>query len=354
MIHEAHHPLSADQKLLLLAHQARPDAGLNNWFIYGVGKLDVARFREAVRLVSNLFAPLRTAIVKSSTGEPMQLTCAPLDESPCLLDDLRETYAAPDYGFEPAFRHAQNLAGTPFLLDTENLSRFRLIRYADELYLFLFVQHHIVFDGPSGQLFTAALSIAYSRGVAGLTERFGALARGDREVLNPALSISTHTTRAYWKDKFCGVDPVFDFGVPRRSSQTIETTFSLGVELKAAIEGLAQKVGASPFLILCGALAVFLHIYWRREDFLVGYPVNARPPGQADSFGFHVHECVWRFSMRAGENFNQLIERLVQQRREDRKHQDIDTHHIMEALGHCMLPSVRYWRQRLGGPRLFI
>jgi amino acid adenylation domain-containing protein len=330
-------PLTPGQQLLYQAHQGRLDASLNNWFIFELrGALDQARFCEAVRLVANLFLPLRAAVILSANDELVEVVREPYVESPCELADMRQRAAAANSGADIDYRLAREIAKKPFRLEGELLARFHLLRYSGELSVFVFAQHHIVFDGPSGRLLVTALSIAYQQGKAALMKRFGrAGTEGDAPAVCAAAGatwVAAPKARQYWRSKLAGIDPAVDFRISRRLRQVSEKTFWLGGALKQLIGVRARAAGATPFIVLSGALAVFLHRYLQRSDFLAGYPVNSRPIGQGDAYGFYVTECIWRFSIRVEESFSQLLQRLVEQRKGDRRHQCIETRGILEAL----------------------
>jgi NRPS condensation-like uncharacterized protein len=153
----------AQQRLWL---QAQLDGNSTNYHIRGAlrlsGNLDVIAWRRSLdRLVARHEA-LRS-IFRVADGQPF-VELLPADQGlPLLLHDVRAEPGR-DQVVERLCREETN---APFDLSRGPLIRGRLIRIAEQEYLFLLTQHHIVSDGWSMGVLVRELGALYRAFMAG-------------------------------------------------------------------------------------------------------------------------------------------------------------------------------------------
>jgi len=133
------------------------------------GPLDIRHFEAALDEIVQRHAALRTRIgTDPGTGAPVQ-EILPRVDAALKVVDLRAVPEAEREARLTALMQAG--ADKPFDIHAGPLFRFALYRLADEEHAFLFVPHHLIWDGWSFDLLQAELSEIYSARIAGRAPR---------------------------------------------------------------------------------------------------------------------------------------------------------------------------------------
>ena len=127
------------------------------------GPLDRVRFEEALQAMIRRQPALRTQIARSAQGTVQRV----LDDVDLSLpfEDLQAVPAALREG--ELMQRIQDIVDRPIPLDEAPLFRVALYRTAPEEHVFLFMAHHIVWDGWSFDLLYEEISAAYGAALSG-------------------------------------------------------------------------------------------------------------------------------------------------------------------------------------------
>ena len=176
----------------------------------------------------------------------------------------------------------------PFALESGPLYRVRLFRLDAVDHLFLFLTHHIVFDGWSETLFVNELCALYGSFCSGgvgelpaLPIQYADFAHWQR---TEAQGETLRAQLAYWREKLGGELPVLDLPTDRARppSQTYTgatRSLVLPASLVGQLEALGRQEGVTLFMALLATFKVLLHRYTGQTDIVVGTMVRvaARP-----------------------------------------------------------------------------
>ena len=172
--------------------------------------------------------------------------------------------------------------GLAFALSELPLLRTAVFQVAEEEYEFVFVAHHITFDGWSGSIFIdelAALYESFTLGqpspLADLPIQYVDYAAWQREWAGQD-AVQRHL--AYWRDQLGGeLTPLeFPSDRPRPETRTFAGAahrFELSESLAQGVAQLARDEGVTPFMILLSAYDTLLHRCTGQNEVVVGSPV---------------------------------------------------------------------------------
>ncbi len=243
------------------------------------GAFDPAAFEAAAADVLRRHESLRTTFVEED-GNVTQLVApaASVDAFRLPMEDLRQEPAPR----EAAVAKAGEEARTPFDLSRDLPVRWRLLRVAEDGWTFLLSLHHIVADGWSLGILLRELFAAYAARARGEAPAFEPLPIGfsdfaiwQHEKLDLGAQID------FWKKALAGAPHVLelatDFPRPALASLAGDNVgVDLGDETSAALRQLARAEGATPFMVMMAAFAIWLHRCTGQQDLLIGTPVASR------------------------------------------------------------------------------
>jgi amino acid adenylation domain-containing protein len=299
-------PLSREEKLALVARLAREKAArpkkaplsFAQQRHYFLGKLDPESFAHNIFRAFALegdFDPrafeaaaadllrrhesLRTTFAEED-GNVSQLVApaAAADDFKLEVEDLRAE-ASPA---EAAMAKAGEEARTPFDLGGQPPLRLRLLQLGEKSWVFLLSLHHIVADGWSLGILLRELFAAYAARAKGEAPSWGPLPIGfsdfalwQHEKLDLAAQID------FWKKALDGAPQVLELAtdLPRPALASLagdHAPVAMDAEQGQALRELARAHGATPFMVLLAAFAVWLHRTTGQRDLLLGTPVAGR------------------------------------------------------------------------------
>ncbi|MDF6001454.1 amino acid adenylation domain-containing protein [Pseudomonas aeruginosa] len=230
----------------------------------------------------------------------------------------------------------------PFDLRTDALLRISLFEVAPNDHVLVMVQHHIVSDGWSMQLMVeelVQLYAAYSQGArsgpAGAADTVSGLCR-----LAARMDGGRREERqlAYWIGLLGGEQPVLElpFDRPRPAEQSFRGArleFELGAERARRLKALAQRQGASTFMLLLASFQALLYRYSGQSDIRVGVPVANRNRVETERLiGFFVNTQVLKADIDGQMGFERLLHQVRQRSLEAQAHQDLPFEQLVEAL----------------------
>jgi amino acid adenylation domain-containing protein len=294
------------------------------------GGLRVAALRASLQEIVRRHEIFRTTF-PAVAGRPVQRIHATSTVSLPVIDFT----ALPEERRQPAARRAlSQLIGQPFDLSALPLARWVLARLGAVDHWLLHLEHHLVHDGWSFNVFLGELAGLYgaacSAAASPLPElplQFADFARWQRQWLE---SEDAARQLAYWRQQL--VPPPAILALPHDHPRPAAQRFrgdQCRVELPSTLLAGAQRLGRSAhatlFETLLATFDVLLHRYTgQQEDLAVGCGIaNRHWPGTERLIGMILNTLVLRQSLSGRPSFRQLLARVRSMTREAYAHQDV-------------------------------
>ncbi|MET4046806.1 MULTISPECIES: amino acid adenylation domain-containing protein [unclassified Rhodococcus (in: high G+C Gram-positive bacteria)] len=261
---------------------------------------DLAVLRAAIVDVLDRHLPLRTVYPSTPDGPVAMLLDAEIVVSS--IDD----------------RHADAklLAETGFDLTVEPPVRLNVVHdvvcRGGEVSLVV-VAHHIAVDGLSLAPLTRDVSIALTARRAGAQPEFAALTvdYADYRLWQQDVLDSVAAEQlAYWRRTLAGLPDYLELptGTPNSFENAAPIAFELDAATLADLRGLANRVGATLFVVIHAALAAVLAEASGTADIAIGTPVSGRSePALDDLVGMFVGTIVLRTEVAPNKTFEQFV-----------------------------------------------
>ncbi|MGH3684924.1 MAG: amino acid adenylation domain-containing protein [Pseudonocardiaceae bacterium] len=334
-------PLSFAQQRLWFLHQMEgPSATYNIPLALRLsGVLNSEALRAALGDVIARHESLRTIFLQVG-GVPQQQTldatsaCPPLRITPTSEADLPQVLGT-------VARYAFELASEPPI-------RVELFSLAPQEHVLLVLMHHIAADGWSLGPLSRDLATAYAARCQSQEPGWTPLAvhYTDYTLWQHRLLGDPHTDPgslfavqlAYWTDALAGLPE--QLSLPTDRPRPLVASYRgeyLAVELDARVHqglvGLAQRRGASLFMVLHAGLAALLSKLGAGSDIPIGSPIAGRTDQALDDLvGFFVNTLVLRTDTSGHPTFTQLISRVRETALSAYAHQDIPFEYLVEVL----------------------
>ncbi|VUY44837.1 pyoverdine synthetase D [Pseudomonas aeruginosa PAK] len=246
------------------------------------------------------------------------------------------------FGEEGLIERIQAIVVQPFDLERGPLLRVNLLQLAKDDHVLVLVQHHIVSDGWSMQVMVeelVQLYAAYSQGLElalpALPIQYADYALWQRSWMEAG---EKERQLAYWTGLLGGEQPVLElpFDRPRPARQShrgAQLGFELSRELVEAVRALAQREGASSFMLLLASFQALLYRYSGQADIRVGVPIANRNRVETERLiGFFVNTQVLKADLDGRMGFDELLAQARQRALEAQAHQDLPFEQLVEAL----------------------
>ncbi|CAM2069820.1 Non-ribosomal peptide synthase/polyketide synthase [Sulfidibacter corallicola] len=271
---------------------------------------------------------LRT-VFPAEDGVPFQVVVDPEPLIP-LFYDLTE---------EPETRREARLAemvrlevNEPFDLANGPAFRVALFKMADRDHVLLLLAHHIVVDAWSFSLLHRETITRYVAELEGralnpapLPLQYGDYAHWQRD---PARDRARAGLVTYWKERLAGrperLNLPADYPRDGAAGTSASHPIRWSPELSRAIGDLAQREGATPFMVLWSLYSWLLHRFSGDRDLLVGTPVaNRNRPELEPLIGYFVNTLVLRSHLEDRQDFLGHLHRIKTQTLSDFQHRDL-------------------------------
>ncbi|MBH3339923.1 non-ribosomal peptide synthase/polyketide synthase [Pseudomonas mendocina] len=327
-------PLSYAQERQWFLWQLQPDSAAYNipLALRLRGSLDVPALERSFNALIERHESLRTRFVQQDrqalqiidTHAALTLRVEPLADESLIADAV------------------QTEAQEPFDLQQGPLLRVKLLQLAADDHLLLLTQHHIISDGWSMQVV-----------VEELIELYGAYGQGKVAQL-PAMPIQyadyaqwqrqwmavgeEQRQLAYWRDRLGGEQPLLELPTDRprpavQDHRGARLDIALDSELSSALRQLAQREGATLFMLLLASFQALLHRYSGQRDIRVGVPVAGRNRMETERLlGLFVNTQVLKAEVDGQASFVELLGQVKQAAIEAQAHQDLPFERLVEAL----------------------
>ncbi|WP_439957803.1 amino acid adenylation domain-containing protein [Micromonospora echinofusca] len=307
------------------------------------GPLDPDALLAALAGTVQRHAVLRTRYAERD-GEPVQV----------VDPDATVPVDRPDLTTLPAARREAELTRLvaddlrrPFDLTTGVPARATLARLAADDHLFLLTLHHIVSDGWSAGLLADELARHYT------AHRTGQQPPAPPEVQyadyavwqrQHADSPAAAERLAHWCDRLADL-PTLELPTDRRRPAVRDQrgdrlAVDLPAEVGRAVDDLARRHRATPFMVLLAAWYAVLARWTGQTDLAVGTPVAGRNRPETERLiGFFANTVVLRADLTGRPGFGDLVDRVRDVALDAYAHADVPFERVVEELAPERDPS---------------
>ncbi|WP_338874868.1 non-ribosomal peptide synthase/polyketide synthase [Mycetohabitans endofungorum] len=332
-------PLSfAQQRLWFLAHL---DGASDSYHIPLTlrlrGTLNITAWQQALDALFARHEALRSVFV-SVDGQP-QVQLLPAEVGvPMAWHDLR---GVPDAQAQ-LVRLSAEAAQAPFDLVHGPLVRACGMQLADDEYVMLLVQHHIVSDGWSIGVLVRELNTLYRAACDGQTDPLPALtiqypdyAAWQRQWLTGE---RLEAQSAYWCTQLANAPVLLALPTdrPRPAQQSFAgacVPIRIDASITQALKRLSQAQGATLFMTVLAAWSAVLARLSGQEDLVIGTPsANRHHPQIEPLIGFFVNTLALRLDVSGEPSAAQLLERVRRTTLEAQAHQDVPFEQVVEIV----------------------
>jgi amino acid adenylation domain-containing protein len=331
-------PLSFAQQGLWFLEQMEPGKGSYNLpvVLRLRGELDAGMLEVALAGVVARHEVLRTRFVLGGDEEtPLQQIDPP--GGVC----LERVDVADTGGMAAAEQWIEREAQRPFDLCRGPLLRASLVRLGAGRSWLCLVMHHSIADGWSvdlllrelGELYAAQLE-ARPAELPALPVQYADFAVWQRQWL---VGAGYEQQRGYWTRQLEGLGPLelpLDFARPPvQSFRGATERFTVAPALKAKLQALSQREGATLFMTLLAGFQVLLARTSGQSDIAVGTPVANRNRAETeDLIGFFVNTLVLRTEVDLTLSFRQMLGQVRSVCLEGYAHQDMPFERLVQEL----------------------
>ncbi|MFI5641135.1 amino acid adenylation domain-containing protein [Streptomyces goshikiensis] len=346
-------PLSYAQRRLWFLNRFEDQRAVYNmpWALRLTGPVDTAALEAALADLLERHESLRT-VYPEVAGEPHQRILAPEEARPPLLrHDAAAAGGTPDGmpdgtpgGLAEAVARA---AAEGFDVTADLPLRAHLFTEGPGAHVLLIVVHHIACDGWSIGPLWRDLGAAYTARCAGaapsrdpLPVQYADYALWQRRILgaadDPRSALARQT--AYWKDALAGLPDELNLPTDRPRGPEGDhrggmVPFEVPAALHRRLASLAERTGASTFMVVQTALAALLSRAGGGTDIPLGTPLAGRTDEALDDLvGFFVNTLVLRTDTSGDATFAELLSRTRSGSLAAYANQDLPFDLLVEAL----------------------
>ncbi len=332
-------PLSFSQQRLWFLEQLQPGLGFNHIHaaIRVEGDLDVTALRRTLTEILRRHESLRTNF-RVADGSPVQTVAEPF-EFVLPATDLR--HVPPAELDAEVHRRAVEEANLPFDLARDPLFRGQLLVLGPGDHALFLTMHHIISDGWSIGVMIQELATLYEAFREGrpsplpeLALQYPDYAAWQREHLSGAV---LERQLSFWREKL-GSAPTLELRTdrPRPPVQSFRGEshwFTVPQDRTAALHELANRHGATLFMVGLAAFQALLARCTGQDDVVVGSPIANRTRREIEEIvGFFVNTLVLRGDLSGDPTFSELLARTREAALGAYGHQDLPFEKLVDEV----------------------
>lgn len=332
-------PLSTSQRRLwIISHLERNHTAYNTGFSDFVKGLDLRVLERTFRALIERHAILRTVYAEID-GEPVQRI---REEFEFHIEEGDISHLPEAERYREGERLWQAALLSPIDLRSDVMVRAAAIKYGPDTHLLMVTQHHICSDNWSTNLLMQEMTVIYQ---AFLEGRENPLPPLPLQYIDYALwqndwlrSDVLKEQLPYWKKTLVGAPQVHNLPLdrPRGKFQSyLGTQYSVKVEgqVLEGLQRLAQQNGATLFMTMQAAFALFLARYSGESDIVVGFSVANRLQRELEGLiGFFVNTLVLRSDLSGNPTFTDFLEQTKRSLLAAYAHQHVPFEVLVEEL----------------------
>ena len=291
-----------------------------------VNQLDPASAAYNIPIVLRLSGPLDVSALRAAVGDLVRRHEILRTRFPA-VDGRPEQQIAPadaeiDWQIVGSQAAVEEAVATGFDVSSDFSIRVRLWEVSADEHVIAVVTQHIASDGESLAPLITDLVAAYQARHEGrepqfepLVVQFADFALWQQRVLGSTEDPDSVVGRqlAYWTEQLRGVPEVIDLPTDRprpavAGKHGARWDFDIPAEVAAGIGALAQRAGATDFMVVHAALAVLLSRLSAERDIAIGTPVAGRGQAVLDPLiGMFVNTLVLRTRIDADRSFADVL-----------------------------------------------
>src|ERR1041384_6299502 len=292
------------------------------------GELNVEAFTQAWQMVLDRHPILRTSFHSEDISKPLQV----VHKSATLSFKLQ------DWGdLSPSAQHQRlqiylkNDRQKRFDVSRPPLMRLALIRFAEDLYQFIWSHHHLLLDGWSfpiilKEVFDFYRAIIQNRPLHPEPPRpyRDYIAWLQRQDLSSAAAYWQQYLRGFNAPTSLGPDQMPAVGSPAREEDYARQQTVLSRELTFDLQQLARRHHLTVNTLVQGAWAILLSRYSAEEDVVFGVSVSGRPvelAGVESMAGLFINTLPVRVRVRTKEKVEQWLKQLQEEQVKQRQYE---------------------------------
>ena len=301
------------------------------------GNLEISLIEKSLEVLIGRHEPLRTTFLNRN-GKPVQVI-NPTMEVELSVIDLQ--YLTPKNLESELRKVLREEARRTFDLEKGPLFRFRLFITAENEYVLSMTIHHIIADAWSNVILVEELFQLYKGFQKGETVSLPepAVQFADYAVWeqNRLRGEELERLLGYWRKQLA--NPVTlklptDRARPKRPDH--EGGFqpvSISKELSEKLKALANREGATLFMILLAAFQTLLHRYSGQEEIFTGTVTANRNRKEIEKVtGFFINTLVLRTNFGEGPSFLEILRRVREMTYDAYTYQELPFDKILEEL----------------------
>lgn len=243
---------------------------------------------------------------------------------------------------EQALQLLTQHADAPFDLAVGPLLRVVLIKLAEDHHYLQLTVHHIIADGGSLGILIRELGQSYTNHCRDEGTPLPKLAR--RYCDYTAWQQGRYQTGAfepaltYWRNYLEGVPLALELPTTKTRPTQLGTDgalirFEFGESAAHALRSLAERNGATPFMVGMAVFATVLARYSGQCDVCIGYPVANRPTEACmQMVGLFTNTLVLRVQLQPHTSADMLLQNIKHAVLEAQTHQELPFDQLVEAL----------------------
>jgi amino acid adenylation domain-containing protein/non-ribosomal peptide synthase protein (TIGR01720 family) len=230
----------------------------------------------------------------------------------------------------------------PLDLNQLPLVRWVLLKLSDQEHLLVHIEHHMVHDGWSFNVFLGELVELYKAFSLGhpspLPEpllQFADFAHWQRQWVK---SPEAQAQLTYWQQKLSGTSPLLQlpYDRPRPTEQTYhgdQIRIELPIDLCESLRSVSRQERVTLFMTMLAAFLVLLHRYTGQDDINIGTAVANRRMHEIEKLiGMIVNNLVLRTDLSGHPTFRELLARVRQVTLEAYANEDLPFDKVVEVL----------------------
>jgi amino acid adenylation domain-containing protein len=312
------------------------------------GPMDMEKFGQALREIIRRQPALRTRIASEGHGHVQRI-----DDEIAFALPFEDLSALPAAEREATLmRKMQAIVDTPIAIDAAPLFRVALYKLADEEHAFLFMPHHIVWDGWSFDVMYTEIAAVY-----------GALVKGEPISLAPPAITYADYARwlagwlqgpdcarqlQYWKTRFANAplpkQPQTD--LPRHPGMSGEGRTEwvrFDREMTERLRDVARQHDLTLSMLAMSIYAAMMATAIDTESLVVGLPVRGRlAPETEGVMGFFNNLLPVQFIVDTSKTLSEFLHRVKADTLDVFEHQEIPFERLAEE------PEIASRAQRFG------
>lgn len=327
------YPASASQERVWFIHRMEPSTTAYHFAarITFLGELNIEALSQALSTIVERHEIYRTTFDYS--GQLFQIIHGPWKVSLDIINVGNQRDSLDDI-LIPELRAPFNLGALP-------LVRWKLVRFHAHKHTLLAIEHHLVHDGWSFNVFLKELTELYRERVEGCIPsihpsplQYVDFTQWQREWLETS---EAGVQLEYWKNKLAGVPPLqFPFDHARGAVQTYSgkmETLELDEALLNDLHAFALTQEATLFMVFFAAFQILIFRYSGQEDFCIGTGIAGRRWHETkDLIGMLVNNIGLRTQLHAQLTIKEVIQKAKHITLEGYAHQDVPFDRVVRAV----------------------